>query len=79
MSSFTDSIMQSMIASMDPTVAMQRDALQGYLKIQHAQVQESKGQTVVRLADQLVTLRAQPEPSTVAITAIEKLIHSLSE
>lgn len=80
MSNFADALMQGMIAQMDPNVAMQREAMSGYLEVQRDNVKASKGAHVSRLTDQLIELKDKGfDESSVPVVAINKLIHSLSE
>lgn len=80
MSAFADALVKGMVAQMDPAAAMEREAMQGYLEVQRGKVQESKGDTVVRLSAQLIELeKAGHDENSVPCVAIKKLIHSLSE
>ena len=48
-SSFADAIMSNMIASMDPTIHMQRDAMQGFLAQQQLSLKVQAGNTVAEI------------------------------
>lgn len=76
-SPFADAIMQSMIASMDPTISMQRDAMQGYLALQQNTLQLEKAKTVKEISELLVKAKDDNAPQSV-IDTYEKLIGQLS-
>ena len=80
MASFADAIINSMVAQMDPAVAMQRDAMQGYLEVQKGHVSESKGKTVLALTAQLLELKGHGfADDSIPVVSINKLISSLSD
>lgn len=76
-SPFADAIMTSMIASMDPTIAMQRDAMKGYLETQQAQLAITKANTV-REINELLSKAINDKADTVVITTYQKLLASLT-
>ena len=79
-SSFADALVTNMLASMDPNVAMQRDAMQGFLEVQKGQVKVAKGNNVSALTAQLIELKNNGfDDNSVPVVAINKLIHSLAE
>lgn len=80
MSNFSDALMQGMIAQMDPNVAMQREAMSGYLEVQRDNVKVAKGAHVAKLTEQLIALKDNGfDDNSVPVVAINKLIHSFSE
>lgn len=76
MSTFADAIMNNMIASMDPALHMQRDAMQGFLAQQQNSLKLEKARTVKEinaLLAQAITDDADP----VVIQTYKELLQSL--
>ena len=76
MSNFADAIMQSMIASMDPNVAMQRDAMQGYLAQQQNVLVLEKGRTVTQI-NELLDKAIKSQADEAVISTYRKLLATL--
>lgn len=75
-SPFADAVLQSMIASMDPNIAMQRDAMQGYLQNQQAQLAIVKANTVREINELLNKCDSNTDP--VVVDTYRKLLGSLN-
>ena len=73
---FAEAIMQSMVQSMDPTIAMQRDAMQGYLAQQQNVLVLEKAKTAAAVAELLDKCQSS-EPAVKE--TYRRLLYTLAE
>lgn len=76
MANFADAIMNNMISAMDPTLHMQRDAMQGFLAQQQNSLKLEKARTVKEINTLLAQAIADKADDTV-ITVYKELLQSL--
>lgn len=62
-SPFAEAIVQSMVASMDPTVAMQRDAMQSYVDRQAKELKVEKAKAIAEVGQLLSSCNDKTEPA----------------
>lgn len=76
-SAFGEAIMSSMIASMDPQRAMEKDAIASFIQKQNAETLERKSESIDIIAAKLEKAKANNMPPAVT-NAYEKLLAQLT-
>lgn len=77
MSSLSEAVMSGVIASMDPTVAMQRDAITGFVDQQRSHLLETKAKAVENIGALLHKAISEGQDQVI-ITSYQKLLAQLT-